>query len=472
MPKQSLHIRSLPELTDFDTWYSNLVEAAEMAEFGPVDGTMTVRPYGFAVWDRIKSELSARITASGVPDAYFPLLIPSSYMRKVPGLEKRASELAIVTRAGGEELADPAIIRFTSETLINEAFSRWITSVHDLPFKVNQWANVVRWETHTSLFMRTNEFLWQEGHTAHRTRAEAHEFARTIQRDVYESVLERVLAIPVLAGIKSPQQRSGTSGHNTFTCEAITGDGRALQMATSVEGEQTYAKAFGVRYTTPEGTVETPWMTAWGTSTRLIGGLIMAHGDVDGLRLPPALAPVQAVIIPTNIDEVSSARRIEDDLRSQLIRCHVDVRFDLSFEQRSRNWQTKGVPLRLEVGAEDANFSQVAIVHRLFGGWREIVAKEELTRLIGEALIDEQNSMLDSARAERDSRIKPATTVEETIGIASEGWARVPWAVLAESGEEQLARFGLSVRCLQRLDGSVPEDGAESDLVAFVARSH
>src|SRR5436309_1054299 len=278
-------------------WYQDVVAKAELADNGPVRGTMVIRPYGYSIWERIQAEMDARIKACGAQNAYFPLFIPQSYLqREAEHVEGFSPELAVVTYAGGKELEEPVVVRPTSETVIGEYMAKWIQSYRDLPLLLNQWANVVRWELRPRLFLRTTEFLWQEGHTAHATAEDAAAYALRILHDVYGDFMEDVLALPILRGRKTPRERFA-GAVNTMTCEAMMGDGKALQMGTSHELGQNFARAFDILYLDDSGVQQHAWTTSWGVSTRMIGGLIMSHGDDAGLRIPPAVAPVQAVVL-------------------------------------------------------------------------------------------------------------------------------------------------------------------------------
>ncbi|HXP33352.1 MAG TPA: aminoacyl--tRNA ligase-related protein, partial [Acidimicrobiales bacterium] len=292
-----------PQATDFPRWYQDIVAKAELADNGPVRGTMVIRPYGYAIWERMQAEIDTRIKAAGVANAYFPLLIPESFLRReAEHVEGFSPELAVVTHGGGKTLEEPVVVRPTSETIINSYFAKWIQSYRDLPLLINQWANVVRWELRPRLFLRTTEFLWQEGHTAHASAADARDFALQILSDVYEDVMVNVLAIPVLKGRKTDNERFA-GATTTWTCEAMMRDAKALQMGTSHELGQNFARAFDITYLDESGTQSYVWQTSWGVSTRLMGALVMVHGDDDGLRLPPRLAPVQAVVILARADE-------------------------------------------------------------------------------------------------------------------------------------------------------------------------
>src|SRR6202167_4829939 len=301
---------------DFPRWYQEVIAGAEMADNGPASGTMVIRPWGYAIWERMQAELDRRIKEAGAENAYFPLFIPDSYLRReAEHVEGFSPEVAVVPHGGGAELSEPVVVRPTSETVINSFFAKWVHSYRDLPLLINQWANVVRWELRPRLFLRTSEFLWQEGHTAHATEAEARAYALLILRDVYRATMVEAAALPVLTGHKTARERFA-GATRTWTCEGMMGDGKALQMATSHELGQNFSKAFGITFTSGEGVLEHVWQTSWGASTRLIGALIMGHGDDFGLRLPPALAPTQVVVLM--IKEEQAVRAAAEALVAEL----------------------------------------------------------------------------------------------------------------------------------------------------------
>lgn len=286
-----------PQAEDFPRWYQDIVNKAELADNGPVRGTMVIRPYGYGLWERMQQDMDARIKETGTQNAYFPLLIPQSYLHKeAEHVEGFAPELAVVTHGGGKELEEPAVVRPTSEMIINEYFAKWVQSYRDLPLLINQWANVVRWELRPRLFLRTTEFLWQEGHTAHATYEEARDFAARIHRHVYADFMRDVLAMDVVLGRKTAKERFA-GAINTLTLEGMMGDGKALQLGTSHELGQNFARAFHTQYLSKEGKQELVWQTSWGSTTRMIGALVMMHGDDNGLRIPPRLAPTQVVVL-------------------------------------------------------------------------------------------------------------------------------------------------------------------------------
>ena len=329
-----------PQSEDFPKWYQDVVAKAEMADNGPVRGTMVIRPYGYSIWERMQSEIDTRIKRAGAQNAYFPLFIPESYLSKEAAhVEGFSPELAVVTHAGGEELAEPIVVRPTSETVIGEFMAKWIQSYRDLPLLLNQWANVVRWELRPRLFLRSSEFLWQEGHTAHADAADASAYAMKIHLEVYNDFLEKVLAVPTYLGIKPPSERFA-GATNTMTCEGMMRDGKALQMATSHELGQNFARAFDIYFQNEEGQAALCFTTSWGSSTRLVGGLIMAHGDDHGLVLPPHIAPIQAVVIAVrDAEDVNAACA---SLIATLGRADVRSSLDRgrgSFGRRVTDWE-------------------------------------------------------------------------------------------------------------------------------------
>ncbi|MER3454722.1 MAG: proline--tRNA ligase [Acidimicrobiia bacterium] len=351
---------------DFPRWYQDVITHAELAEGGPARGTIVIRPYGYGIWEQIQRQLDERIKETGHENAYFPLFIPLSFLEKeAEHVEGFSPELAVVTHGGGKELGEPLVVRPTSETVINYMFSKWIQSHRDLPVLVNQWANVVRWELRPRLFLRTTEFLWQEGHTAHATSDEAREEALRML-GVYREFIRSRLAISAITGEKTPKERFA-GADKTYTLEGLMQDGKALQMGTSHELGQNFARAFDIVYTAEDGSRHHVWQTSWGVSTRLIGAVIMAHGDDFGLRLPPAIAPVQVVVVPLASEDprpTEVAHQIAHSLMDRGIRVKVDTELHQSFGWRSVAWEIKGVPVRVEVGPRDLASSSVMLVRR------------------------------------------------------------------------------------------------------------
>ncbi|MGW7464434.1 proline--tRNA ligase [Streptomyces xantholiticus] len=462
-----------PRSQDFPRWYQDLINKAELADNGPVRGTMVIRPYGYGLWERMQQEMDARIKDAGASNAYFPLFIPQSYLtREAEHVEGFAPELAVVTHGGGKELEEPVVVRPTSETIINDYFSKWVQSYRDLPLLINQWANVVRWEMRPRVFLRTTEFLWQEGHTAHATYEEARDYAAYIHREVYADFMVNVLGIDVVLGRKTPRERFA-GAVNTLTLEGMMGDGKALQMGTSHELGTNFAKAFNTSYLSKDGQQELVWQTSWGTSTRMVGGLIMSHGDDDGLRVPPRLAAVQVVVMAIKGDAaVARVREIGEALRAAGLRVQVDDRVDTPFGRRAVDWELKGVPVRIEIGPRDLEAGTAMLARRIPGG-KEPVSIESLAALLPKILEDDQALLLEQSRVRRESRTSDVTTIEEAAeAAAAGGWARIPWATLGEEGEAKLAEQAVSVRCLVAEDGSVPDVDDAPGTVAVVARSY
>ena len=464
-----------PREDDFPRWYQDVLNKAELAESGPVRGTMVIRPYAYAIWERMVAEVDARIKAAGAENAYFPLFIPESYLsREAEHVEGFSPELAVVTHGGGKELEEPVVVRPTSETVIGEYMSKWIQSHRDLPLLLNQWANVVRWELRPRIFLRTSEFLWQEGHCAHATQADGAAYAAQILRDVYRDFMVEVLAIPVFIGRKIPQERFA-GAINTITCEAMMGDGKALQMGTSHELGQNFARAFDIGFQDEHGTRQLCWTTSWGVSTRMMGGLIMAHGDDRGLRVPPRLAAVQAVVMVVKDDDEGSvtdaARRLVDDLTAAGVRVRLDAQVATAFGRRATDWELKGVPVRIEVGPRDLAEGRVVVARRDTGDKipTDVAAvAPELPALLERI----QSEMLAAATAARDALTVDCDTVEEAAAAAATGFGRIAWSALADGGIERLGRDAVTVRCLQTPEGDLPASDDDPDAVALVARSY
>ncbi len=407
---------------DFPRWYQDVVAKAELADNGPVRGTMVIRPYGFALWERMQAEMDARIKAAGAANAYFPLFIPESYLkREADHVEGFAPELAVVTHAGGEELAEPVVVRPTSETIVNTYFAKWIQSYRDLPLLINQWANVVRWELRPRIFLRTTEFLWQEGHTCHATQEDAAAYAAKILYDVYADFMVNVLAIPVLPGRKTARERF-PGAINTLTVEAMMGDGKALQMGTSHELGQNFAKVFETQYSSESGSLEYVWQTSWGSSTRMVGGLIMCHGDDAGLRVPPRLAPIQVVVLLVRGEDGAgeAAERLARELKGVDVRTEIDTRTDLSFGRRVVDWELKGVPVRVEVGPRDLASGVVTLARRDSGAKDTVPVAEAAPRVL--SLLEHiQGELLAEATGRLEGRTTSVDTVDEAVEAAAEG---------------------------------------------------
>lgn len=462
-----------PQADDFPRWYQDLINKAELADNGPVRGTMVIRPYGYGLWERMQQEMDARIKDAGAQNAYFPLFIPQSFLTKeAEHVEGFAPELAVVTHGGGKDLDEPVVVRPTSETIINDYFSKWVQSYRDLPLLINQWANVVRWEMRPRVFLRTTEFLWQEGHTAHATYEDARDYAAHIHKNVYADFMINVLGIDVVLGRKTPKERFA-GAINTLTLEGMMRDGKALQMGTSHELGTNFAKAFDTSYLSKEGKQEMVWQTSWGSSTRMVGGLIMSHGDDNGLRVPPRLAHVQVVVMAIKGDEaVAKVRELGDQLKAAGLRVQVDDRIDTPFGRRAVDWELKGVPVRVEIGPRDLENGTAMLARRIPGG-KTPVQLDELAALLPKVLEEDQELLLRESRERREARTSDVRTLEEAAeAAAAGGWARIPWADLGPEGEDKLAQQAVSVRCLIAEDGSVPEADDAPGTVAIVGRAY
>jgi prolyl-tRNA synthetase len=411
---------------DFSAWYNELVLRAELADRGPVRGTMIIRPYGYRIWELIQAELDGRIKATGHDNAYFPLFIPQEYLqREAEHVEGFAPELAVVTHAGGKELDEPLVVRPTSETVVGESFARWIDSYRDLPLLMNQWANVVRWELRTRLFLRTTEFLWQEGHTAHASATEAEAEVLTAVR-FYEEVARDCGAMSIVTGDKTASERFA-GAERTVTLEAMMRDGRALQTGTSHDLGTNFARAFGITFTNADGAVEHCHTTSWGMSTRIIGGIIMAHGDDRGLVLPPRLAPHQVVIVPIGRGDdlpgvLDAARSLEAELKAAEIRVRIDDRPQLSPGFKFNEWELRGVPVRLELGPRNLAAGTVTLAERLAES-KEQVGLTDVAHEMPARLATFQDALLARSKAFREAHTRDVDTWDELVAAVATGFA-------------------------------------------------
>jgi prolyl-tRNA synthetase len=434
---------------DFSAWYNEVVLRAELADYSPVRGCMVIRPYGYRLWELMRDQLDRRFKETGHQNAYFPLFIPQSFLeREAEHVEGFAKEAAIVTHTrlkaaeGGGLVPDPAsrleeplIVRPTSETIIYEMFSRWVQSYRDLPLLFNQWANVVRWEMRTRLFLRTTEFLWQEGHTAHTTEAEAEEETRRML-GVYREFMEEWMAMPVVTGRKTESEKFA-GALRTYSCEAMMGDNKALQAGTSHNLGQNFARQFELKFASEQGTEEYAWNTSWGVSTRMIGGLVMTHGDDAGLVMPPRLAPIQVVIVPIFRREeereqvLGKAREVAAALGG--VRTHIDDRDNLSPGAKFYEWETKGVPFRIEVGPKDIAKQQLVLARRLVGegeSRKQFLPEQEVLESLPRRMEEFQAFLLQRARERREANSYRGVTeyarlreiVEGPGGFVYAGW--------------------------------------------------
>ncbi|SNR48101.1 prolyl-tRNA synthetase [Actinomadura mexicana] len=421
-----------PQSEDFSAWYNELVVQAQLVDRGPVRGTMVIRPYGYRVWELLQADLDRRIKEAGHDNACFPMLIPESYLkREAEHVEGFSPELAVVTHAGGKELEEPLIMRPTSETVIGEYMAKWIDSHRDLPLLLNQWANVVRWEMRPRMFLRTTEFLWQEGHTAHADEDDA--MRETMWAlDAYASVARDLAAIPVVAGEKTPGERFA-GAVRTYTIEAMMRDGRALQAGTSHYLGTNFAKAFEIQYQDEEGRLTLAHTTSWGMSTRMIGGVIMTHGDDKGLVMPPRLAPYQVVIVPIGRKEqgeqaAEQARRLGAAIKSTGIRVHVDDnRPQLTPGFKFNEWEMRGVPIRIELGKRDIEAGVATVVRRLptvEGQGKEQIPLDKVPEVLPGMLADFQSFLLARAEKFREDNTAVVDGWDAFAAQVATGWAR------------------------------------------------
>lgn len=418
---------------NFSEWYNQIVLKAELADYAPVRGCMVVRPYGWALWENIQGALDRRFKATGHVNAAFPLLIPMSFLQKEKEhVEGFSPELAVVTHGGGTELEEPLVVRPTSETIIGDMYSKWVKSYRDLPILINQWGNVVRWEMRTRLFLRTLEFYWQEGHTAHATQKEAEE--ETLRMlDTYYDFAVNDAAVPVIPGRKS-QQEKFAGAVNSFTIEGMMRDTRALQSGTSHFLGQNFAKAFDIRFLDQSNELQYAWTTSWGLSTRFVGAIIMTHGDDQGLILPPKLAPTQVIIVPIFRDDAEKAQvmpvveRVRREL-SASFRVKVDDRENLTPGFKFNDWEMRGVPLRIEIGPKDVQKGSAALSRRDRPGkaGKTFVALEQLSGTVAETLVDIQTALFDRAVAFRDANIHEPESYEALKEVVKDGWALTWW---------------------------------------------
>ncbi len=480
MSEQSVTAQS----EDFSRWYNEIVYRADLAAPSPVRGCVIIKPYGYEIWEGIKAGLDRRFKATGHQNAYFPLFIPESYIRReAQHVEGFSPELAVVTHAGGKELEEPLVVRPTSETVIGEAFSDWIQSYRDLPLLINQWANVVRWELRTRPFLRTAEFLWQEGHTAHATHDEAE--SETLQMlDIYADFAINDAAIPVIKGEKSRMERFA-GALRTYTIEAMMRDKRALQSGTSHNLGQNFAKAFDIRYLAESNNQEYCWTTSWGLSTRMVGAVVMTHGDDKGLRLPPKLAPYQVVIVPIFKDDsqrgavMDAVERLRGALDDAGIRVHVDDREGQSPGFKFNDWEMRGVPLRMEIGPRDVEKNNAVLARRDILGrkGKQFVSQDGIVDVVRSLLADIQSSLLEDARAFRDAHISDAATYDELQSVITDGdWARVFWD--GDDGDEEAVKneTGATIRCFPfdqpTEQGSCVISGRTTERVALFAKAY
>tara|TARA_B100001057_G_scaffold263327_1_gene263502 strand:- start:7360 stop:8790 length:1431 start_codon:yes stop_codon:yes gene_type:complete len=423
-----------PMSEDFNEWYTDIIQQAKLADYSPVKGTMVIRPYGYSLWEGVQAYLDRKFKETGHENAYFPLFIPNSFIQKeAEHVEGFSPELATVTHAGGKELEEPLVVRPTSETIINHMFAKWIKSHRDLPMLINQWANVVRWEMRTRLFLRTSEFLWQEGHTAHKTQEEATNEALQML-NIYAEFAENAAGVSVVKGIKSANERFA-GAKTTYSIEAMMKDMKALQAGTSHELGQNFSKAFEIQYSDENNELQHPYQTSWGVSTRLIGMIIMAHGDDKGLQLPPKLAPTQSVIIPIipNEDSKSDVLQTVNNLHKELnenYRIKIDDRDNISPGYKFNEWELKGVPIRIEIGPKDIERNSVVFSRRDGINGKNSIPINDASQKLGENLDDVQAKLLKTSKDFRqnntihvDNKAELIDTLNSTPGFVTCYWS-------------------------------------------------
>lgn len=443
-----------PRSEDYSKWYTDVVQQAQLADYAPVRGCMVIRPYGYALWENVKESLDRRFKATGHENAYFPLFIPMSFIQKeAQHVEGFAPELAVVTHGGGKELEEPLVVRPTSETVIGYMYSQWIQSYRDLPVLINQWSNVVRWELRPRLFLRTMEFLWQEGHTAHATAEEAQEETLRIL-ELYTDFAVNDAAIPVLPGRKSESEKFAGAA-TSYSIEAMMGNRWALQAGTSHYFGQNFAKAFDIKYQDRSNELQYCWTTSWGVSTRMIGAIVMVHGDDQGLILPPRLAPIQVVIVPIwkNDKEQGVVRDAIEKVKATLgdsVRLKVDDRDEYSPGWRFNEWELRGVPLRIEIGPRDVAKEQVVLARRDQPGraGKSFVPMAGLANAVTDALTLIQNDLLNHATEFRDANTYEPTDYESFQEAVTEGFARAWWCGAVACEDKVKADTKATTRCI------------------------
>ncbi len=444
-----------PQSEDFSKWYNEIVYRADLADQSPVRGCLIIKPYGYELWEAIKSGLDRRFKATGHQNAYFPLFIPESFLkREAEHVEGFSPELAVVTIAGGKPLEEPLVVRPTSETIIMESFKNWIQSYRDLPLLINQWANVVRWELRTRPFLRTTEFLWQEGHTAHATFEDAERETRQML-DVYADFAITDAAIPVVKGRKSDREKFAGALH-TYTIEAMMRDKKALQSGTSHNLGQNFARAFGIQFLDENNQLQHCWTTSWGVSTRMVGAVVMTHGDDKGLRLPPRLAPYQVVIVPIfkaddeRAEVIAAAQRLHAELSAAGVRTHTDLREGQSPGFKFNDWEMRGVPVRLEIGPRDLEKGTVALARRDLPGkeGKQFVAQAGIVEQVRRLLDEVQANLLRQATEFRDANTHDVSTYDDLRQvIEAGGWARGWWAGSGDDEAHIKDETGATIRC-------------------------
>jgi prolyl-tRNA synthetase len=469
-----------PKSEDFSRWYTEIIRRAELADYAPMKGMMIIRPYGYAIWENIQRLLDDRIKASGHTNAYFPMFIPETFLQKeMDHLEGFSPEVAWVTQGGAEELEERLAVRPTSEAIIGHMYSKWIKSWRDLPVLINQWANIVRWEKVTRLFLRTTEFLWQEGHTAHETYEEAEKETLMIL-DLYKDFVESELAIPVVFGKKTARERFA-GALETYAIEALMSDGKALQMGTSHNLGQHFSKVFNIRFEDRDQKLQYVWQTSWGVSTRLVGSIIMAHGDDSGLRFPPRIAPVQIVIIPISLgnwkqDVLPAAQKLEQKMKKQGWRVKLDAREEFTPGWKFSEYEMRGMPLRIEIGPRDIKNNQAVVVRRDTMA-KEAVSLDSLRTKIPQILSDIQDSMLASARKFQRENTHEVDNYSDFKNVmeTKRGFIKTFWCGNQDCEDKIKEETMATIRVIpldQKEKGKCVLCGADADRWVYFARAY
>lgn len=464
---------------DYSQWYLDVIQAADLADYAPVKGCMVIKPNGYAIWENIQKVLDSKFKETGVKNAYFPLLIPQSFLEKeAKHVEGFAPECAVVTHAGGKELEEPYVIRPTSETIIYDMFSKWVKSYRDLPLLINQWANIVRWEMRTRLFLRTSEFLWQEGHTVHATVEEANDRALQMNK-VYRDFVEDYLAIPVISGEKSESERFAGADH-TYTIEAMMQDGKALQSGTSHLLAESFTQSFGVKYLDSDGAEKNARATSWGVSTRMIGGLIMVHSDDKGLVLPPKIAPVQVAIITIWKDEeehkktLSTAQKLCEELQKQGISAEIDDR-EMRPGPKFFECERKGIPLRIDLGSREVESGETNLLRR-DNDEKSVCRIADITSTVPALLQQIQESLFNRAKKFRNDLTQDVANYDELKAQVARGFAVAHWCGDAECERKINEETKATIRCIpfeqNAANGKCVFCGNDSSQKVVFARSY
>lgn len=468
-----------PKAEDFSQWYVDIIRKAELADYSPVRGCMVIRPYGYEIWEHMQKLLDRRFKATGHKNAYFPIFIPESLLQKeAEHVEGFAPEVAWVTHGGNDKLTERLAIRPTSETMICSMYSKWIKSWRDLPVLINQWCNVVRWEKSTKPFLRTTEFLWQEGHTAHRTPQEAEDETLLIL-ELYRDFVESDLSLPVIKGVKSENEKFA-GAQKTYTIEALMADGRALQAGTSHNLGQHFAKAYDITYLDQDGQLKNVWQTSWGVTTRLIGAIIMVHGDDRGLKLPPKIAPVQAVIVPILGNESLTVLKAAEEMYNSLkeeYRVEFDERDEYTPGWKYNEWEMKGVPVRIEIGPKDIKKGQAVLVRR-DTGIKYFVPIAEINSRLKTLLEEIQQNMFVEAQNFMNQNIREVGCFEEFVQVMEEkrGFVKASWCGDSECENRIKEQTGATLRCIpfneDQKEGECICCGKEAKNVVYFAKSY